>query len=148
MISSAEALEDGLLGERSGVRCEQAKRKLAMKSTNKNNTRQRRHIRVRKKVYGTAERPRLNIYRSTNHIYAQVIDDVQGRTLASASSVDKSLGLTTGGNVDAAAAVGKAVAEKAQAAGITKVVFDRGGYMYHGRVASLATAAREGGLDF
>jgi large subunit ribosomal protein L18 len=115
---------------------------------NKNASRAKRHIRVRKKVNGSEERPRLNIYRSTNHIYAQVIDDAQGKTLAAASSVEKSLGLSTGGNVDAAKAVGKAVAERAIAAGITKVVYDRGGYLYHGRVKSLADGAREGGLEF
>ncbi len=119
-----------------------------MKQGNKNETRQKRHTRVRKKVNGTAERPRLNIYRSTNHIYAQVIDDVAGHTLVAASSQDKSLGLTTGGNLTAAETVGKAVAERAKAAGVSQVVFDRGGYLYHGRVAKLAAAAREGGLDF
>ena len=115
---------------------------------NKNLSRSKRHIRVRKKVSGSEERPRLNIYRSTNHIYAQVIDDAQGKTLASASSNDKSLGLKTGGNIDAAKAVGKAVAERAKAVGVTKVVFDRGGYLYHGRVKNLADGAREGGLEF
>jgi large subunit ribosomal protein L18 len=119
-----------------------------MKNENKNDTRLKRHTRVRKKVNGTAERPRLNVYRSTNHIYAQVIDDVAGHTVASASSQDKTLALATGGNLDAAAIVGKTVAERAKAAGITKVVFDRGGYLYHGRVAKLAAAARESGLDF
>jgi large subunit ribosomal protein L18 len=119
-----------------------------MKQGNKNDTRQKRHTRVRKKVHGTAERPRLNIYRSTNHIYAQVIDDVTGHTLVAASSQDKSLSLTTGGNLTAAEVVGKAVAERAKNAGVTQVVFDRGGYLYHGRVAKLAAAAREGGLDF
>ena len=114
----------------------------------KNSARLKRHTRVRKKVAGTTERPRLNIYRSTNHIYAQIIDDTAGKTLAAASSVDKKLGLTTGGNTDAAAAVGKAIAERGVAAGVTKVVFDRGGYLYHGRVASLAAAAREAGLEF
>jgi large subunit ribosomal protein L18 len=119
-----------------------------MKIDNKNDSRQKRHTRVRKKVNGTSERPRLNVYRSTNHIYAQVIDDVAGHTVASASSQDKGLSLTTGGNLSAAEAVGKAVAERALAAGIKQVVFDRGGYLYHGRIAKLAAAAREGGLDF
>ncbi len=115
---------------------------------NKDATRRKRHIRVRKKVNGSPERPRLNVYRSTNHIYAQLIDDVAGKTLASASSVEKALGLKTGGNLDAAKVVGKAVAERGKAAGIEKAVFDRGGYLYHGRIAALADAAREGGLDF
>jgi large subunit ribosomal protein L18 len=107
--------------------------------------RQRRHRRVRKKVRGTAERPRLAVYRSNNHIYAQVIDDVAGRTLASASTAGMD-GST--GNIDAAKKVGAAVADKAKAAGVTKVVFDRGGFLYHGRVAALADAAREAGLEF
>jgi large subunit ribosomal protein L18 len=98
-----------------------------MKIGNKNDTRQKRHIRVRKKVNGTAERPRLNIYRSTNHIYAQVIDDVAGHTLVAASSQDKALGLTSGGNLPAAEAVGKAVAERAKAAGVTQVSLSRTG---------------------
>ena len=115
---------------------------------NKNLSRSKRHIRVRKKVVGSEVRPRLNIYRSTNHIYAQIIDDAQGKTLAAASSVEKTLGLATGGNIDAAKVVGKAVAERAIAAGVTKVVYDRGGYLYHGRVKSLADGAREGGLEF
>ena len=119
-----------------------------MEKINKNEARQKRHVRVRKKVEGSAERPRLNVYRSINNIYVQVIDDTEGHTLASASSLDKSLKLKTGGNIAAAKAVGKAIAERAKAAGITKVVFDRGGYLYHGRVASLADAAREAGLEF
>lgn len=116
---------------------------------NKNETRQKRHRRVRKRVDGTVERPRLNVYRSTDHIYAQVIDDAQGHTLASASTLDAGLRDTkNGGNVEGAKAVGQMVAERAKAAGITKVVFDRGGYLYHGRVKALADAAREGGLEF
>ncbi len=116
---------------------------------NKNETRQKRHRRVRKRVDGTAKRPRLNVYRSTDHIYAQVIDDAQGHTLASASTLDSGLrDGKNGGNVEGAKAVGKSVAERAKAAGITKVVFDRGGYLYHGRVKALADAAREGGLEF
>ncbi len=119
---------------------------------NKNAARKKRHIRVRKRVVGTPERPRLNIYRSTNNIYAQVIDDIAGTTLVSASSLDASLrdpkSKSAGGNVDSAKAVGKLVATRATAAGITKVVFDRGGYLYHGRVQGLADAARENGLDF
>ena len=107
----------------------------------------RRHARVRKNISGTAERPRLNVYRSLNHIYAQVIDDVKGVTLVAASSMDKDFE-GYGGNVEAAKKVGVKVAEKALAAGIKKVVFDRGGYVYHGRVAALAEGAREGGLEF
>lgn len=119
-----------------------------MATINKNETRKQRHIRVRKSVSGSPERPRLNVYRSTNHIYAQIIDDTVGHTVASVSSADKTLGLKTGGNVEAAKAVGKAIAERGKAAGVTAVVFDRGGYLYHGRVASLAEAAREAGLEF
>ena len=111
--------------------------------------RERRRLRVRKKVYGTAQRPRLNVFRSLKHIYAQIIDDDQGVTLVAASSLSPELrGKVTGGNIAGAAAVGKLVAEKARARGITKVVFDRAGYLYHGRVKALAEAAREGGLEF
>ena len=106
------------------------------------------HTRIRKRVKGTAVRPRLAVFRSLNHIYAQVIDDEQGVTLCSASSVEKSTGVTTGGNLDAAKTIGKLIAERAQGKGITQVVFDRGGYIYHGRVKSLAEAAREAGLQF
>ncbi len=105
------------------------------------------HTRIRKKVQGTAERPRLAVFRSVNHIYAQVIDDRSGRTLATASTTEKALGLKSGGNVDAAKAVGKAIAERATAAGISSVVFDRGGYVYHGRVKALIDASREAGLN-
>ena len=115
---------------------------------NKNETRQKRHIRVRKRVNGSEERPRLNVYRSTNHIYVQVVNDAEGKTLAAASSLEKALGIKSGGNIDAAKSVGAAIAQRAQAAGVTKVVFDRGGYLYHGRVAALADAAREAGLQF
>lgn len=118
-----------------------------IKKIDTNVARIKRHQRVRKNISGTAERPRLNVFRSLNHIYAQVIDDVKGVTLVSASSMDKGFE-GNGGNVEGAKAVGKAVAEKALAAGITKVVFDRGGYVYHGRVAALAEGAREGGLEF
>jgi large subunit ribosomal protein L18 len=112
--------------------------------------RQRVHARVRTKVSGTAERPRLCIYRSVAHIYAQVIDDRGGRTIASASSLDKEMkkNLKGGGNVASAKTVGKTIAERARAAGVVKVVFDRGGYKYHGRVKALADAAREAGLQF
>jgi large subunit ribosomal protein L18 len=115
----------------------------------KNTTRQRVHDRIRKKLQGTAERPRLNVYRSLNHIYVQVVDDLHGKTLVSASSAEgKKDERSTGGNVAAAKQVGKTIAERAQAKGITQVVFDRGGYIYHGRVKALADAAREGGLQF
>ena len=106
------------------------------------------HRRIRKKVAGTAERPRLAIYRSLNHIYAQVIDDERGRTLASASTTEKDLRGGSGGNIEAAQRVGRAIAERAVAQGVSSVVFDRGGYRYHGRVKALADAAREGGLKF
>jgi large subunit ribosomal protein L18 len=105
------------------------------------------HSRIRKKVSGSAERPRLAVFRSLNHIYAQVIDDVSGRTLATASTAEKALGLKTGGNIEAAKTVGKAISERAQAAGISSVVFDRGGYLYHGRVKALIDATREAGLN-
>ena len=110
--------------------------------------RARRHRRVRKKVSGTAARPRLAVFRSNKHIYAQVIDDVAGRTLAAASTEDASLKDGNGSNIDAATKVGTLVAERAKAAGVEKVVFDRGGFRYHGRVAALADAARAGGLEF
>ena len=112
----------------------------------RNVIRQRVHFRIRQKMQGTSERPRLNVYRSLNHIYAQVIDDAKGVTVVSAST--KASKLKTGGNVAAAKEVGKLVAERAQEKGIKKVVFDRGGYLYHGRVKALADAAREGGLTF
>ena len=100
------------------------------------------HKRIRRKVHGTAERPRLAIYRSLNHIYAQIIDDEQGRTIAAASTTEKDLRGTTGGNIEAATRVGRAIAERALSRGINHVVFDRGGYRYHGRVKALADAAR------
>ena len=112
--------------------------------------RKRVHARVRMKVSGTPERPRLSVYRSVGHIYTQIIEDGTGRTLVSASSVDKEVkkGLKGGGNIAAAKSVGKIIADRAKAAGVTKVVFDRGGYKYHGRVKALADAAREAGLQF
>ena len=113
----------------------------------KNATRLRVHDRIRKKLYGTAERPRLNVYRSLNHIYVQVVDDASGQTLVAASSAEGE-GKKTGGNVAAAKQVGKIIAERAKAKGISKVVFDRGGYIYHGKVRALADAARKGGLEF
>jgi large subunit ribosomal protein L18 len=113
----------------------------------KKEIRSRIHKRIRRKLAGTAERPRLAVFRSVAHIYAQVIDDAAGKTLASASSVDKG-NRTNGGNVAAAKAIGKLVAEKAKEKGIKQVVFDRGGYQYHGRIKALADAAREAGLEF
>jgi large subunit ribosomal protein L18 len=110
--------------------------------------RRRRHNRVRKHVSGTAARPRLAVFRSAKHISAQVIDDVAGVTLVAASTHEKSLKTGSTGNKDAAATIGKLIAERAKAAGVTAVVFDRGGFLYHGRVASLADAARAEGLDF
>jgi large subunit ribosomal protein L18 len=115
----------------------------------KNKKRGFSHDRIRKKLQGTAERPRLNVYRSLNHIYVQVIDDLNGQTLVSASTAEgKKEERRTGGNVASAKAVGKTIAERAKAKGVTKVVFDRGGYIYHGRVKALADAAREAGLKF
>ncbi|HEY9856900.1 MAG TPA: 50S ribosomal protein L18 [Stenomitos sp.] len=111
---------------------------------------QRRHVRLRERISGTAERPRLAVFRSQQHIYAQIIDDVEGKTLASASTLDPELrsSLTNGRTVEAATAVGKAIAERAKTKGIESVVYDRGGFLYHGRIAALAEAAREGGLSF
>jgi large subunit ribosomal protein L18 len=115
----------------------------------RNEIRQRVHSRIRAKVSGTAERPRLNVYRSLNHIYTQLIDDANGITIASASTVTpKGTERKAGGNVEAARTVGKLIAERAAEKGIKKVVFDRGGYLYHGRVKALADAAREAGLEF
>lgn len=110
-------------------------------------TRRAVHSRIRKKVSGTTERPRLAVYRSLNHIYAQVIDDVNGKTLATASTTEKALAGSTGGNIEAAQRIGKTIAERAIAAGISTVVFDRGGYVYHGRVKALIDASREAGLN-
>jgi large subunit ribosomal protein L18 len=113
----------------------------------KKDIRTRVHQRIRRKLRGTGERPRLAVFRSLAHIYAQIIDDAQGKTLVSASSADKAH-RTNGGNLAAAKAIGKAVAERAKEQGISKVVFDRGGYQYHGRVKALADAARAAGLEF
>ena len=118
-----------------------------IKRPNTNAQRMKRHKRVRAKLSGTSETPRLNVFRSEANIYAQIIDDTKGVTLVSASSLDKAVE-GYGGNIAAAAAVGKLVAERAKAKGIETVVFDRGGYLYHGRVAELAEGAREGGLKF
>ncbi|HLX76375.1 MAG TPA: 50S ribosomal protein L18 [Terriglobales bacterium] len=115
----------------------------------KNDTRQRVHQRIRKKMMGTPERPRLNVYRSLNHIYVQLVDDMEGKTLVFASSAEGKKGEgKTGGNLAAAKEVGKKVAQRAQEKGIKQVVFDRGGYLYHGRIKALADAAREAGLQF
>jgi large subunit ribosomal protein L18 len=114
--------------------------------TKRNEIRKRIHARIREKLSGTTERPRLNVYRSLNHIYAQIIDDQKGVTLASASSLQ--LKLKTGGNVASAKEIGKAVAERAIEKGVKRVVFDRGGFLYHGRIKALADAAREAGLEF
>jgi len=118
-----------------------------IRKISKNEIRERIHVRIRKKLAGTPERPRLAIFRSVAHIYAQVIDDTKGVTLAAASSTEKGL-VPTGGNVAAAKEIGRKVAERAKENGINKVVFDRGGYLYHGRVKALADAAREAGLEF
>lgn len=116
----------------------------------RNLARQRRHVRVRSRIEGSAERPRLNVFRSNKHIYAQVIDDASGRTLVSASTLDKELtgAVSNGGSVEAARKVGDLVAKRAIEKGLSAVVFDRGGYLYHGRVQALAEAAREAGLKF
>ena len=117
-----------------------------IKNESRNELRKIRHARVRNKVYGTEECPRLNVFRSNSHIFAQIINDEKGTTLVSSSSVE--LKIKNGGNVEGAKLVGKDIAEKAKKAGITNVVFDRGGYQYHGRVEALADAARENGLEF
>jgi large subunit ribosomal protein L18 len=118
--------------------------------TSKNVVRKRVHSRIRKKIQGTGERPRLNIFRSLNHIYAQIIDDVKGVTLVSASSLDKEIRAVnkTGGNAAGAKGVGTEIAKRAKSKGVETVVYDRGGYHYHGRVKVLAEAAREAGLKF
>ena len=119
-----------------------------IKKESRNSMRLIRHKRIRNKIMGTSEVPRLSVYRSNTGIYAQIIDDETRTTLVSASSLDKDLKIENGSNVEAAKVVGKAIAEKAKQAKITKVVFDRGGYLYHGRVEALANAARENGLEF
>jgi large subunit ribosomal protein L18 len=121
---------------------------MTLTAAKKRALRLRRHARVRKQITGTPERPRLAVFRSARHISAQVIDDGAGRTLAQAATTESALRSSPGSNVDAAAAVGRLVAERAKAAGITRVVFDRGGNRYHGRVAALADAARQAGLEF
>ncbi|MDM5329388.1 50S ribosomal protein L18 [Neobacillus sp. CF12] len=114
----------------------------------KNASRKKRHARVRAKLSGTAARPRLNVFRSNKHIYAQIIDDMSGVTLASASTIEKDLNLESTSNLEAAKLVGELVAKRAVEKGITAVVFDRGGYLYHGRIQALADTARENGLQF
>lgn len=114
----------------------------------KNAVRKKRHARVRTKISGTAERPRLNVYRSNKHIYAQLIDDTTGVTIASASTMDKAVEAETTGNAEAAAKVGELIAKRAVEKDVKSVVFDRGGYLFHGRVKALADAARENGLEF
>jgi len=118
-----------------------------MANTNRAEIRNAIHSRIRRKVKGSTDRPRLAIYRSLNHIYAQVIDDRVGQTLVSASSTEKDLRTNTGGNLDAAKRIGQAIAERALAKGIEQVVFDRGGYLYHGRIKALTDAARAAGLN-
>src|SRR5881392_2013311 len=118
-----------------------------MASRNRAEVRSAVHRRIRRKVRGTTARPRLAVYRSLNHIYAQLIDDEKAQTLAAASTTEKTLGVKTGGNIEAAKKIGQAIAERALAAGIESVVFDRGGYLYHGRVKALTDAARAAGLN-
>lgn len=115
---------------------------------NKKETRQKRHAHVRRTVHGTAQRPRLNVFRSSRHIYAQLIDDERQVTLASASTLEKEVAADNGGNVEAARQVGRVIAERGLEAGLNAIVFDRGGYLYHGRIKALADAAREAGLQF
>lgn len=119
-----------------------------IKKVSRNQARVARHARVRSKVVGTASEPRLNVFRSNGNIFAQIIDDSCDKTLVSASSIDNELKLENGGNVEAATKVGELLAKRAKKAKITKVTFDRGGYLYHGRVKALAEAARENGLEF
>ena len=119
-----------------------------IKKTSRNELRKKRHYRVRSKVKGTDARPRLNVFRSNKNIYAQIIDDVAGTTLVSASTMDKDLNVAGSGNAEAAKLVGATIAKRALEKNITTVVFDRAGYLYHGRVATLAEAARAGGLKF
>ncbi len=119
-----------------------------IKKVSRNEMRLERHKRIRENLHGTADRPRLNVFRSNANITAQIIDDDKGITLVSASTLEKELKITNGGNVEAAKKIGEEVAKRAKKAKITKVVFDRGGYLYHGRVKALAEAARENGLEF
>ena len=117
-------------------------------NSSKDKTRRKIHERLRNRLTGSTERPRLNVYRSLNHIYVQVIDDSEGKTIVAASTAGKKSGKKSGGNVASAKEIGKTIAERAKEKGIKKVVFDRGGYLYHGRIKALADAAREAGLEF
>ncbi len=119
-----------------------------LKIESRNDLRQKRHLKIRKNINGTKDIPRLNVFRSNKNIFAQLIDDEKHETLASASSIDKELKLENGSNIEAAQKVGELIAKRAKEKKITKVVFDRGGYQYHGRVKALADAAREAGLEF
>ena len=119
-----------------------------MANKSKSDVRQAVHKRIRKKISGTTERPRLAVFRSLNHIYAQIIDDSKGETLVAASTTESEFRGKSGGNIEAAKAIGKLIADRAKEKGISRVVFDRGGYIYHGRVLTLAEAAREAGLEF
>jgi|SRR5690554_2211407 len=119
-----------------------------IKKTSRNELRKKRHLRIRKKISGTKELPRLNVFRSSNHIEVQLIDDVNQNTLVSASTKEKGLNIQNGGNIEAAKIIGKTIAERAVEKGYKKVVFDRGGYLFHGRVKAVAEAAREAGLEF
>ena len=119
-----------------------------IKKIDRNSARESRHERIRNKITGSSSVPRLNVFRSNNNIFAQIIDDEASKTLVSASSIDKDLKLENGGNIEAAEKVGELLAKRAKKAKISKVVFDRGGYLYHGRVKALADAARENGLEF
>ncbi|HOJ09495.1 MAG TPA: 50S ribosomal protein L18 [Clostridiales bacterium] len=119
-----------------------------IQKSNSNKDRQKKHLRIRNKVFGTTERPRLNVFRSLNNIYAQIIDDTTGMTLVAASTLDIKGKINYGGNKEAAKEVGRCIGERALEKGIKRVVFDRGGYIYHGRVKELADAAREAGLEF
>ncbi|AEX85280.1 50S ribosomal protein L18 [Marinitoga sp. 1135] len=119
-----------------------------IKPTPRKKLRRKRHLRVRRKVFGTPERPRMVVFKSNKHIYVQIIDDTKGHTLAAASTLDKELNLEKTWNIDAAKEVGKLVAKRAKEKGIAKVAFDRGGFKYHGKVKALADAAREAGLEF
>lgn len=118
------------------------------KNKQKTTRRRRRRAGIRKRIIGMPDKPRLSVFRSNNHIYAQVIDDMAQTTIVSASTRDKGLGISGTGNADAARAVGKAIAEKARDAGVSKAIFDRGGFLFHGRIKALAEGAREGGLEF
>jgi large subunit ribosomal protein L18 len=119
-----------------------------MAKKDRSDVRQAVHSRIRKRLAGSAERPRLAVFRTVNHIYVQLVDDVKGHTLAAASTTEKEFRGRTGGNIAAAKEIGKLIAERAKEKGISRVIFDRGGYIYHGRVKSLAEAAREAGLEF